>query len=539
MQLSFEDVVLKGLASDGGLFIPEEVPTLPTDWDTNWANYSFDQLAFEVLSLYISPDEIPAADLKELIRRSYSTFRSADITPLATLQAKENLHLLELFHGPTFAFKDVALQMLGNLFEYFLARRNARVSSGSTRHHLTVIGATSGDTGSAAIYGLRGKADVSVFILYPKGKVSPIQEAQMTTVLDANVHNLAVEGTFDDCQDIVKALFADPIINKSQNLAAVNSINWARILAQITYYFHAYFSLRRLAQTSKTSPTRFVVPTGNFGDVLAGYFAKKMGLPVDKLVIATNENDILDRFWRTGYYEKHPLHGHEAEGGFAHDGAQARPEGVKETLSPAMDILVSSNFERLLWFLSYQTSSAASRAERQKAAGENVKGWLAELKTQNGFGVPASILEAAKVDFESECVSDTQTLEIIQRFYRIPLSSAPTTDATRGTSHNGGYILDPHSAIGVAASLRSMKRAPPSAGTHHIALATAHPAKFASAVEVALEKEPGFKFEDILPVEFVGLEKKERRIRGVGRGEGWEGVRAVIEEMVAKEGEIH
>jgi threonine synthase len=187
------------LAVDGGLFIPEEIPSLPRDWESKWSKYSFSELAYEILSLYISPSEIPPADLKEIINRSYSTFRAPETTPLVTLNEKDNLYLLELFHGPTFAFKDVALQFLGNLFEYFLVRRN-KGKTGKERHHLTVVGATSGDTGSAAIYGLRGKKDVSVFILHPKGRVSPVQEAQMTTVLDANVHNLAVEGTFDDCQ---------------------------------------------------------------------------------------------------------------------------------------------------------------------------------------------------------------------------------------------------------------------------------------------------------------------------------------------------
>lgn len=199
MQFSFEEVVLKGLASDGGLFIPEEIPTLPSDWAASWRDLSFPDLAFEILSLYISPAEVPPSDLQDIIQRSYSTFRVASVTPLVTLDESSNLYLLELFHGPTFAFKDVALQFLGNLFEYFLLRRN-RDRTEAGRHHLTVIGATSGDTGSAAIYGLRGKKDVSVFILHPKGKVSPIQEAQMTSVLDPNVHNLAVHGTFDDCQ---------------------------------------------------------------------------------------------------------------------------------------------------------------------------------------------------------------------------------------------------------------------------------------------------------------------------------------------------
>ena len=193
--------MLKGLATDGGLFIPEEIPSM-TDWPTDWTSLSFEELAFKIFSLYIAPSEIPPADLKDIVARSYSTFRASNVTPLVTLQEKEQIHLLELFHGPTFAFKDVALQFLGNLFEYFLIRRNKEHKDDSKREHLTVVGATSGDTGSAAIYGLRGKKDVSVFIMHPKGKVSPVQEAQMTTVLDANVHNLAVDGTFDDCQDL-------------------------------------------------------------------------------------------------------------------------------------------------------------------------------------------------------------------------------------------------------------------------------------------------------------------------------------------------
>src|ERR1700761_1299461 len=263
--LSFEEVVLKGLASDGGLFIPEEIPSLPQDWKTAWRNYSFQELAHNIFSLYISPEEIPSEDLRKIIDQSYSTFRAADITPTITLDAKRNIHLLELFHGPTFAFKDVALQFLGNLFEYFLLRRN-KEKKGEGREHLTVIGATSGDTGSAAIYGLRGKKDVSVFILFPTGKVSPIQEAQMTTVTDPNVHCLSVSGNFDDCQNYVKALFADPIINQTHRLAADNSINWARILAQITYYFTCYFSLVKSGKITSSSEVRFVVPTGNFGD---------------------------------------------------------------------------------------------------------------------------------------------------------------------------------------------------------------------------------------------------------------------------------
>jgi len=464
--------------------------------------------------------------------KSYGTFRAPTITPIRTLDPAKNLHLLELFHGPTFAFKDVALQFLGNLFEYFLVRRN-QGKTDEGREHLTVVGATSGDTGSAAIYGLRGKKDVSVFIMHPKGKVSPIQEAQMTTVLDANVHNLAVEGTFDDCQDIVKALFNDPEINKTHRLAAVNSINWARILAQITYYFHSYFTLERL--TSTPNPTvRFVVPTGNFGDILAGYFATRMGLPTDKLVIATNENDILHRFWRTGHYEKKPVHGREAEGGLEEDGVKAHEAGVKETLAPAMDILVSSNFERLLWFLAFETSAVQETNHRRMGAGEKVKTWLEELKTAGGFGVDGSILDAAKRHFSSERVSDRQTIDMIKATYSWPLPANPTVPlATTGSEHEGHYILDPHTAIGVAASLRSIQSLADPSSVHHISLSTAHPAKFAHAVELALKDEAGFSFDVVRPVQFEGLEEMERRVTECQAD--WKEVRSIVVKQVDEE----
>lgn len=544
-QLSFEDVVLKGLAGDGGLFIPEEIPSLPSDWRTRWRDHSFQQLAFEIFSLYISREEIPESDLRDIVKKSYERFRASDITPTVTLDQDKHLHLLELFHGPTFAFKDVALQFLGNLFEYFLVRRN-RGKEVANREHLTVIGATSGDTGSAAIYGLRGKKDVSVFIMHPKGKVSPVQEAQMTTVLDANVHNLAVEGTFDDCQDIVKALFADPEINKSHRLAAVNSINWARILAQITYYFYAYFSLCR--EQNVPNPTvRFVVPTGNFGDILAGYFATQMGLPVDKLIVATNENDILHRFWKTGYYEKKPVHGREAVGAIEKDGAKAHPSGVRETLAPAMDILVSSNFERLLWYLAFKTSKIEETNRRRMEAGEKVKSWLDQLKSEGGFGVSKEILAAAKEDFESERVSDMQTLQTIKDIYwqTLPATKqvnglANGASATTGTVHDGHYILDPHSAIGVAASLWSIQAARevatqshPQTTVHHISLATAHPAKFSHAVELGLKDVPGFSFQTVLPEQFVGLEEKTKRVTECKAD--WKAVREIVVQEVEEE----
>ncbi|KAA8646000.1 hypothetical protein EYZ11_010623 [Aspergillus tanneri] len=513
--LSFEDVVLKGLASDGGLFVPEQIPTLPTSWESEWPDLSFEDLAFNIMSLYISPSDIPAADLKDIIKRSYATFRHPERTPLVELDGKKNLHLLELFHGPTFAFKDVALQFVGNLFEYFLVRKN-QGKVDKDRHHLTVIGATSGDTGSAAIYGLRGKKDVSIFILFPDGRVSPIQQAQMTTVLDANVHNLTVQGSFDDCQDMLKALFADPELNSTHNLAAVNSINWARILAQITYYFYSYFALTKNPGFSEGSKMRFVVPSGNFGDILAGWFAKSMGLPAEKLVIATNENDILDRFFRSG-------------GKYTKNVSQSA--GVKETHSPAMDILVSSNFERLIWYLAFQTDGASSVEERRKHACESVSDWLNKLKSQGGFEVPRAVLEGAQADFESERVSDDETIAQIRATYTscFPSNLGP---GSAKSSKTGGYILDPHSAVGVSASLRSIERNP---GTSHISLSTAHPAKFVSSVDLALRNEDGYDFNEVLPQEFVGLEQRESRMTPIPAGAGWQGVREVVKAEVEQE----
>ncbi len=326
-----------------------------------------------MLSLYIPTDAsqggIPSEDLQKVINKSYATFRHDETTPLVRLDEKE--WCLELWHGPTFAFKDVALQLLGNLFEYFLQRRNAGKTE-AEREKLTIVGATSGDTGSAAIQGVRSKKDISIFILFPHGRVSPIQEAQMTTVLDENVHNLSVEGTFDDCQDVVKALFSDAHFNAKHRLGAVNSINWARILAQIVYYFAAYFSWKKQLggnPAEKGEEVEFVVPTGNFGDILAGYYAKRMGLPVKRLVVATNENDILQRFWASGRYEKSDASASAATSAEtaqtepaagSSDGAQQAEGGVRATLSPAMDILVSSNFERLLWYIAYESQSSSS-----------------------------------------------------------------------------------------------------------------------------------------------------------------------------------
>jgi threonine synthase len=337
-------------------------------------------------------------------------------------------------------------------------------------------------------------------------------------------------------QDIVKILFADDELNSTHRLGAVNSINWARILPQITYYIHSYFSLARKTH-SEQPQARFVVPTGNFGDILAGYFATRMGLPADKLVIATNENDILHRFWKTGHYEKQAKHGAETQGGIAEDGAKADPSGVKMTFAPAMDILVSSNFERLLWYLAFQTSSGTEVDDRRKQAGSRVKSWLEALKKDGGFGVEADILAAAKLDFESERVSDKETIEIIKDVYNwsIPaLKEVDVNPATTGMVHNGHYILDPHSAIGIAASLRGIAATKDAEKkVHHISLATAHPAKFSHAVELALKEVPGFTFESVLPEQFIGLDKLPKRI--TDSKADWKQVREIVVKEVEEE----
>ncbi|KAJ2743108.1 threonine synthase [Coemansia sp. BCRC 34301] len=474
---SFESVVLEGLAADGGLYIPEHLPALPSDWQTQWAQLSFSELATELISLFVG-DDVSRSEVSMLVSKSYSTFSTTDVTPLVDLDSASNTHILELFHGPTFAFKDVALQFLGNLFEFFLERRNERKAQDEPTHKITVVGATSGDTGSAAIYGLRGKKNVSVFILHPQGRVSPIQEAQMTTVLDANVHNVSIPGTFDDCQDIVKQLFGRPDFKREHSLGAINSINWARILAQITYYFYAYFTLVRRG-ASDPKPV-FVVPSGNFGDVLAGYYARSLGLPVGKLVIATNANDILDRFLKSGKYEKNS------------------EEGVLATPSPAMDILVSSNFERFLWYLARDhETSGSGLAASEELAGAVIGGWMDQLKTTDSFAVSEEALAAARQVFWSGRCGDQDTYSTIAKYH----------------ARDPSYLLDPHTAVGVhvAEALRSEIQSL-GADTHTICLSTAHPAKFSEAVLKAVnENGQHLDFGSILPPPFIGLLEKPRR----------------------------
>ncbi|KAJ2488471.1 threonine synthase [Coemansia sp. RSA 2050] len=463
---SFESVVLEGLAADGGLYIPEHLPTLPSDWQNQWADLSFAELATELVTLFVG-DDLTRAQVSALVSKSYSTFSTPEVTPLVDLDREKKVHILELFHGPTFAFKDVALQFLGNLFEFFLERRNC---SGDAAHRITVVGATSGDTGSAAIYGLRGKKNVEVFILHPKGRVSPIQEAQMTTVLDDNVHNVCVPGTFDDCQDIVKQLFGRSDFKREYSLAAINSINWARILAQITYYFYSYFALKR--QGGGGAPV-FVVPSGNFGDVLAGFYAGELGLPMGKLVIATNANDILDRFLKSGRYKKN------------------EEEGVWATPSPAMDILVSSNFERFLWYLA-RDHEAGGDVER---AGAVIAGWMDELKTTGSFAVSPGALARARQVFWSGRCGDQETYATIAKYY----------------ARDPSYVLDPHTAVGVYVA-ETLRPEIDALGADAICLSTAHPAKFSEAVLKAVnENGHHLDFASILPPPFVGLLEKPRR----------------------------
>jgi len=408
--IGFAEAVMMGLATDGGLLVPQSVPRLDAGTLRDWSRLSFPDLALEVMALFVA-DEIPRTDLADLIRRSYATFSHPEVTPLIPLGEQ---WLLELFHGPTAAFKDVALQFLGNLFEYLLERDGGR---------LNIVGATSGDTGSAAIAGVRGKVRIHIFILHPEGRVSPIQERQMTTVLDANVHNIAIRGTFDDGQRIVKQLFGDLAFKQEYQLGAVNSINWARILAQMVYYFYAW---GRLSGGDVDRRVSFAVPTGNFGDIFAGYMTKRMGLPVDRLILATNRNDILSRFVHTGVYAAGEVH---------------------PTLSPAMDIQIASNFERYLYYLVDQDPVLVATL-------------LDNLSQTGRLDVAPRRLARAQADFDAQATSDEETLAQI-----------------RATFERQGYILDPHTATGVHAA---------QGRGEVICLATAHPAKFAEAVTQAI-----------------------------------------------------
>ncbi|WP_282607550.1 threonine synthase [Pelagibius sp. Alg239-R121] len=411
--LKFDDVLLAGLARDGGLYLPESWPSFSAKEIRSFVGMNYPDLAFHIIRPFVG-DSIPEDDLKGLIDDAYADFGHAAVAPLKQLDS--DLWVMELFHGPTLAFKDFALQLLGRLFDYILTRRGERV---------TIVGATSGDTGSAAIEACRDRSQIDIFILHPQGRVSEVQRRQMTTVQAANVYNIALDGNFDDCQDAVKAMFNDGEFRDRVSLSAVNSINWARIMAQIVYYFAAGVALG-----APDRPIGFSVPTGNFGNVFAAYAAGRMGLPVSQLIVGSNRNDILTRFFETGTMDMLP---------------------VEASLSPSMDIQVSSNFERLLFDLLDQDGAAVTET-------------LSNFRSTGRFELASDRLQRAQRLFDGYRLDDEMTLAEVARLHR-------TT----------GEVIDPHSAIGIAAARAKRRDDVPVM----VAMATAHPAKFPDAVERA------------------------------------------------------
>lgn len=430
-ELSFAEAMLTGLARDGGLYVPKKIPTLEADAIAAMAGKTYEEVAFEVMKPFIG-ESFTDEEFKGIIERAYAGFRHEARAPL--VQLAPNHYLLELFHGPTLAFKDFAMQLIGQLFQFELSRRGEKV---------TIVGATSGDTGSAAIEAFRGLDNVDVFILFPDGRVSDIQRKQMTTPADNNVHALALDGDFDDCQARLKDMFNDFEFRDGVKLAGVNSINWARVLAQVVYYFSSAVSLG--APHRKVS---FTVPTGNFGDIFAGYIAKRMGLPIEQLVIATNQNDILHRTMETGAYTK---------------------EGVTPSISPSMDIQVSSNFERALF-------------DAYDREGSVVAQLMEDLK-DGSFTISQCAMEMLRENFASGRASEEETTATIKSEYAA-----------------SGEVLCPHSAVGVKVGNEHLSSVP------MITLATAHPAKFPDAVEAAMGTRPG------LPPHMADMMDKEERV---------------------------
>lgn len=431
--LGFDDVLLAGLARDGGLYVPEIWPQMTPHEISSLAGRSYAEVALEITRRFTG-DAFALEELEAIIERAYGAFGHPAVAPL--VQVDHRTWLLELFHGPTLAFKDVAMQLLAPMMDAVLARDGKRV---------TIVGATSGDTGSAAIEAFRGRDAIDVFILHPHGRVSEIQRRQMTTVLDDNVHNIALDGTFDDCQALLKALFNDHAFRDRIGLAGVNSINWARVLAQVVYYFTSAVALGAPDRT-----VSFVVPTGNFGDIFAGYVAGRMGLPLERLVVATNINDILHRALTTGRYDTGT---------------------VTPTSSPSMDIQVSSNFERLLF-------DACGRD------GTHIRRLMQGLAQSGGFGIEAAALERMKLLFESQRVDEDGCAARIA-----------------GCLRETGLLLDPHSAIGLEAANRMGRT-----DTAVICLATAHPAKFPDAVERASGRRPS------LPERIADIGQRPERV---------------------------
>ncbi|MGQ9371889.1 threonine synthase [Azospirillum sp. ST 5-10] len=433
--LGFEDVLLTGLARDGGLYVPESWPQFSAAEIRAMRGLPYVEVAVRVMLPFLG-GAIAEDDFRALVRDAYAEFDHAAVTPL--VQLDQRTWVLELFHGPTLAFKDVALQLLGRLFDHVLAKRGERV---------TVVGATSGDTGSAAIEACRDRANVDIFILHPRGRTSEVQRRQMTSVLSSNVRNVALEGTFDDCQDLVKAMFNDTAFRDRLGLSAVNSINWARIMAQIVYYFAAAVALG-----APDRPLAFVVPTGNFGNVYAAYGARAMGLPVERLVVASNSNDILARFFESGTMATVP---------------------VTPTLSPSMDIQISSNFERLLFDLHGRDGAAVEETMRR-------------FRADGRFAVTDAQLGDALGVFAGHRVDEETTMATIADIW----------------ARTGGYAVDPHTAVGVAAA-RAVARDP---AVPAVVLATAHPAKFPDAVESATGRRPA------LPPRLADLYEREERL---------------------------
>lgn len=430
--LGFSDAVLTGLARDGGLYVPQEWPRFSPAEIRAMRALPYPELAIRVLTPFLG-GEVAAPVFERLVREAYAGFRHAATCPL--VQIGPNEFVLELFHGPTLAFKDVAMQLLARLMDHVLAERGQRA---------TIVGATSGDTGGAAIEAFAGRDRTDIFILFPHGKVSPVQQRQMTTSTAVNVHALAIEGNFDDCQGLVKDMFNDHAFRDRVGLSGVNSINWARIMAQIVYYFSSALSLG-----APDRPVSFTVPTGNFGDIFAGYAAKKMGLPIERLVIATNDNDILARTLATGEY---------------------RTKGVVATTSPSMDIQVSSNFERLLFEVSGRDATVVRR-------------YMAGLRQSGAFTIEPAGLAAIRAEFDAGRSTVAETAAVI-----------------RSALSESGYLLDPHTATGVhvAASHRDM-------AVPMVVLGTAHPAKFPAAVEAACGVSPA------LPAWLAGMMTADER----------------------------
>ncbi|MDA9104795.1 threonine synthase [Candidatus Pelagibacter ubique] len=413
-EYSFEEVFIKGLADDGGLFIPKKIKKYTTEELNSLSNLSYQNLAKKIIFPFIG-DFMTEAELSLIVDKSYSSFRKDNVVDLIKIG---DAKILELFHGPTLAFKDIAMQLLGNFYEYYLSKNSKQIN---------IIVATSGDTGAAAIDAIKGKENINIFVLHPHNKVSQVQRKIMSTVKEKNVFNIAINGNFDDCQNLVKAMFADKEFSKSINMSGVNSINWARIIAQAVYYFYTYFQIRddRLAN--------FSVPTGNFGDVYAGYLSKKMGLPINKLIVATNQNDILHRAITNGKYEA---------------------ETVIETNSPSMDIQIASNFERLIYDLN----------DFNDVETGNV---MKKIKEEGKYIIPKDKLQKISKDFLSENMSETEVLNIIKDVH-----------------NRYNVILDPHSAIGFGALKKINIEG------NNIVLATAHPCKFPDAIDKSIGIKP-------------------------------------------------